>query len=56
MKMLKECKAQGSLELLLLVGGAIIIAGAVGLFIKNLYNTGANPLLNNATNKVMGEL
>ena len=54
--MLEENRAQSSLELLLLIGGGIIIAAVVGFFIKNLYNTGANPLLNSATNKVMGDL
>ena len=36
MKMLKEQKAQGSIEVLLLIGGAIAVATIVGITIKNL--------------------
>lgn len=54
--MLEENRAQSSLELLVLLGGGIILAAIVGFFIKNLYNTGAKPLINSATNKVMGDL
>jgi len=36
MKMLKEQKAQSSIELLLLIGGAIVLATIVGVIIKSL--------------------
>jgi uncharacterized protein (UPF0333 family) len=36
MKMLKEQKAQSSIELLLLIGGAIVLATIVGVIIKGL--------------------
>ena len=34
--MLKEEKAQGSIELLLLLGGVIFIATLIGVFIKSI--------------------
>jgi uncharacterized protein (UPF0333 family) len=36
MKMLEEKKAQGSVEYLLLIGGVIVIALAVGLYMKSI--------------------
>jgi len=38
MKMLKENRAQGSMEILLLIGGAIAVATIVGIIIKNIAN------------------
>ncbi|MDD5163834.1 MAG: class III signal peptide-containing protein [Candidatus ainarchaeum sp.] len=35
---LKEEKAQGSLEYLLLIGGAVIVAAVVGLYLKTSAN------------------
>ncbi len=36
MKILNEEKAQGSLEYLLLLGGAVAVAAIVGLYLKSL--------------------
>jgi len=38
MKMLKEKRAQGSIEILLLIGGAIAVATIIGLIVKSLAN------------------
>lgn len=53
MSFLEENSAQTSLEMLLLIGGAIILATIVGYFVKNLFINGAQPLLNDAANKVI---
>ena len=53
--MMGEKIAQTSLELLMLLGGAIIVAAIAGFVIKNIYNTGANPLLTNARNQAMNQ-
>jgi uncharacterized protein (UPF0333 family) len=36
MRFLKEKKAQGSLEMLLLIGGIVVIATAIGLYLKSI--------------------
>ena len=36
MKMLKEKRAQGSIEILLLIGGAIAVATIIGLIVNSL--------------------
>lgn len=41
-KLLKENTGQSSLELLLILGGAIVIAVIVGLIIKDLVNGSVN--------------
>ena len=41
MSLLKEEKAQGSIELLILVAGAIIISAVVGVMLKNAATTAA---------------
>ena len=42
MKMLKEKRAQGSIEVLLLIGGAIVVATIIGILIKSLAQAPSN--------------
>ncbi|MFA4855819.1 MAG: hypothetical protein WC634_04530 [archaeon] len=42
MAFLKEEKAQASIELLILIGGAIVLASIVGLLLKNAATEAAN--------------
>ena len=41
MKILKEQRAQGSIELLILIGGAITLAAIVGVMLKRAAETAA---------------
>ena len=42
MKMLKENRAQGSIEVLLLIGGATLVATIIGIVIKSLAQAPSN--------------
>ncbi|MDD5148260.1 MAG: class III signal peptide-containing protein [Candidatus ainarchaeum sp.] len=37
--MLDEKRAQGSMEYLLLIGGVIVVAAVIGLYLKNAANS-----------------
>ena len=49
MGFLKEEKAQASIELLILVGGAIVLASIIGLLLKNAATEAANQANQQAT-------
>ena len=41
MKLLKEKRAQGSIEYLMIIGGVVLVAAIVGLYLKSIANTTA---------------
>lgn len=50
--MLREKRAQASIEVLLMVGGAIVAALAVGMVLKGMGNQASNQLTNAEKNVV----
>ncbi|GEM_PF-1421345 len=50
MKLLEEKKAQTSIELLLLLGGAILVAVAVGIALKSIGTNTSNEAVNATQN------
>lgn len=53
MNLNKECRAQISMETLILVGVAVIVALSVGLYIKGLATHSTGPVINNATHETI---
>ena len=56
MSLMEESKAQSSVETLLLIGAALILAAIVGYFVKTLFMGSVAPLVNKATHQVAGEI
>lgn len=55
MNLFKEEKGQSSLEVLLLIAGAILIASIIGVYLKSLQGQ-IQPILNNQTGQVIHQI
>ena len=56
MKLLKEVKAQGALEVLLMLAAAVLMAALVGLYLKNVSRGAVENKAARSTNEIVTDI